>query len=370
MSAGMVPARVGSVRGGSPDGRPRRPSSPACPLKVGKSGRYLVDQSNEPVFVQGDSAWTLITALRPDEAERYLAGRQRQGFNSIWVGLIEHLFAPDPPRNRAGDEPFLVPGDFSTPGEPCFACADRVIRSAAERGIQVFLSPCYLGYPDPNYPGYGDRPEGWFDKALQNGISKCSDFGRYVGHRHRDFPNIVWVMGGDRCPRPALEHVRAMADGIRAEDDRHVFTAHLHPECSPVEQYPGDAWLTLNMTYSYSIVHRVLLRDYGRARSCQTCSSNRPTRHNSSDLQIRRQAYWALLCGASGQFMGTQPTWMFGAGWEQALDSPGATAMSHLRRLVDDLPWWDLVPHADHAVVTAGLGEFNGLDYCVAAATQ
>jgi hypothetical protein len=346
-------------------------SSPAYPLKVARSGRYLVDQDNEPVFMQGDSAWSLISALDLPEAERYLKDRQEKGFNSLWLGLIEHLFAPDPPRNRAGDEPFLVPGDFSTPGEPYFAHADAVIRSAAERGIQVFLTPCYLGYPDPNYPDYGGRAEGWYDEVLANGVAKCRDFGRYVGSRYRDFPNIVWVIGGDRCPGRALEHMRALAKGIAAEDESHLLTAHVHPECSPVEQYPGDTWLSLNMTYTYSIVHRGLLRDYARDPILPNVlfETTYENEHNASELQIRRQAYWALLCGACGQFMGNKPMWMFGPGWEQALDSPGAVAMARLRHLIDDLPWWDLAPDAAHSVVAAGIGELNGLDFCAAAAT-
>jgi hypothetical protein len=366
-------AGTGATRGDAavPDNAQGSPLSPVYPLRIGMSRRHLVDQLDRPTFVQGDSAWSLITAVDLSEAEVYLSDRRDKGFNSLWVGLIEHLFSPDPPRNRNGDGPFLIPGDFATPSESYFAHADLVIHAAADRGLQVFLSPCYLGYPDPGYPSYGGKAEGWYDEVLANGVSKCADFGRYVGRRYRDFPNIVWVMGGDRCPGDALEHVRAMASGIAQEDGRHIFTAHVHPECSPVEQYPDDVWLSLNMTYTYSIVHRALLEDYNRRpiRPNVLFESTYEGEHDASELQIRRQAYWALFSGACGQFMGNMPVWMFAAGWKDALDSAGAVAMSHLRRLVDDIEWWDLVPDEDHSLVTAGLGEARGLDRCAAAAT-
>jgi len=45
--------------------------------------------------------------------------------------------------------------------------------------------------------------------------------------------------------------------------------------------------------------------------------------HNAP-LQIRRQAYWALLCGATGHFLVNRPIWLFDPGWEQALDAAGS----------------------------------------------
>jgi Putative collagen-binding domain of a collagenase len=38
-------------------------------------------------------------------------------------------------------------------------------------------------------------------------------------------------------------------------------------------------------------------------------------------------------------------------------------------RFFRSIPWFDLVPDRKHEIVTAGLGEFNGLDYVTAART-
>jgi len=345
--------------------------APAYPVKVGPTGRYLVDRRGEPVLVHGDAAWSLLASTTPEGAERYLSDRHQRGVNSVIVNLLEHLFAPDPPRNLAGDEPFAMPGDFSTPNEAYFAHADRVIRMAGEKGIQVILAPCYLGYRDPHSPGFGGQPEGWFAEVLANGVDRCRDYGRYVGRRYRQFDNLVWMMACDRNPGDALEHVRAMSNGIVEGDGRHLMLAGVHPECKSVEEFPEDPWLTLNNTYTYAIVHQRLLEDYNHRPLLPNIlvESTYEGEHNASDVQIRRQAYWALLCGACGQVMGNNPMWLFGKGWEEKLDSLGARAMTHLLELFAPRRWWELVPDQAHEIVIDGLGEFRGLDYCSAART-
>jgi hypothetical protein len=44
-------------------------AQPAYPLKISASHRYLVDQNDLPILVQGDAAWSLITGLTNEEAE-------------------------------------------------------------------------------------------------------------------------------------------------------------------------------------------------------------------------------------------------------------------------------------------------------------
>src|SRR5215472_2135518 len=216
-------------------------SSGLYPVRIGPNHRHLVDQSGNPFLVQGDAPWSLISGLTREEAEGYLETRRRQGFNSIIVNLIEHKFRG--PVNRYGEGPFSAPGDFSTPNDRYFDHADWVIRKAAEKGIQVFLAPIYLGYIGTD--------EGWIEEAIANGPEKCRAWGRYVGKRYRDFDNLVWIIGGDRNPESAREDVDAVALGIKEFDTRHLFTAHCHPENSALDQYKNDGWLNVNDTYTY-----------------------------------------------------------------------------------------------------------------------
>lgn len=90
--------------------------------------------------------------------------------------------------------------------------------------------------------------------------------------------------------------------------------------------------------------------------------------HNASAVQIRRQAYWAILCGATGRVMGNRPIWLFDPDWQTAIDATGSQDMARLKELFTYRPWYDLVPDEKHEVVVDGLGEFRGLDYFAAAA--
>ena len=342
-------------------GASANPAAGGYPLRVHPDHRHLMDQNGAPFLVQGDAAWSLISGLTKEEAEVYLEGRRRQGFNLIIVNLIEHKFRG--PANRYGQGPFTTPGDFSTPNGKYFEHADWVIRKAAEKGITVFLAPIYLGYIGTE--------EGWVEETLANGPEKSRNWGRYVGKRYRDLDNLVWLIGGDRNPEKARDDVDAIVLGIKEFDSRHIFTAHCHPENSAVDQYKDDGWLDFNTTYTYGIVHGMLLHDFNRVPTMPfvLIESIYEGEHNASAVQIRRQAYWAVLCGATGQFMGNRPIWLFDPGWETAVDSPGAKDMIRARALFTSRPWQDLVPDEKHEVVVDGLGEFRGLDYLAAART-
>lgn len=342
------------------------------PLKVEAGKRYLVDQNNKPFLLQGDAAWSLIVQLNDADVEQYLSNRRQKGVNAIMVNLLEHKFCDHPPLDLAGDGPFTTPGDFSTPNEKYFAHADWVIRKAAENGITVLLYPIYLGYKGTD--------EGWVEEALANGPAKCIEYGRYLGKRYKDFDNIVWMMGGDRHPGTALEDVDMIALGIREYDHRHIFSAHCEPEHSAVDDYSGGGWLNFNTTYTYEIVHSKLLQDFNRTPGMPfiLVESSYEGEHNASAVQIRRQAYWSILCGGFGHVFGNNPIWHFGGPglfavnvtWQQALDLPGSVGMEHWGKLFRSRKWYDLVPDQKHEVVTSGLGEFQGLDYLAAARTS
>jgi len=332
------------------------------PLRVSENHRYLVDRRGSPFLLQGDAGWSLIANATQPEAELYLQSRQAKGFNAVLVNLIEHKFARNAPRNAYGEAPFASPADLASPNAKYFDHADWVIRKAAEHGIVVLLAPVYLGYTGLD--------EGFYDEVMAAGPEKCLAYGRFLGQRYRDFDNILWVMGGDRDPGPARENVDMVAYGIRESDRRHLMTAHCHSESYPPEQYPGS-WMQVATSYAYEIVHQRLAWDYARKPPMPLflIESVYEGEHNASQLQVRRQAYWAILCGEFGHVMGNFPVWSFGPGWQAALDSPGSAALMHWGRLFRSRPWNELVPDTDHKLVTGGIGEYWGFDYLAAAAT-
>jgi hypothetical protein len=336
----------------------------AYPLKISANRRFLVDQNDRPFLIHGDTAWSLISALDASQVEHYLANRAAKGFNALIVNLIEHKF--NGPLNRRGEHPFHNPEDLSTPNENYFAYADWALTKAADYGFVVLLAPLYLGYKNKA------NDDGWVHEAHSSGVNRCYRYGCYLGERYASFKNIVWMMGGDRNPDGVVDEVNSLMLGIKEFDQHSLFTAHAHPEELTTERYGWGGWLDLNGTYTYRIVHKRLLIDYNHrpVMPFVLMESSYEGEHNASPVQIRRQAYWANLCGATGQFMGNNPIWLFNPGWEEALESQGSRDMAHVKALFGSRAWYDLVPDQAHTIVTRGLGEFNGLDYLAAALTR
>ena len=147
-------------------------------------------------------------------------------------------------------------------------------------------------------------------------------------------------------------------------------TAHCHSDSAPVDEYPGS-WLQVGTSYAYEIVHQRLTWDYQRkpAMPLFLIETVYEGEHNSSELQVRRQAYWSVLCGEFGHVMGNLPIWSFNPGWQAAMEQPGSIAMMRWGRLLRSRAWYDLVPDNDHVLVTAGVGEYWGNDYLAAGVT-
>jgi len=354
------------------------PDSIAYPLKVSQNKRYLIDQKNNPFLLQGDAPWSLFVGLSKEDVEVYFADRARKRFNTLLVNLIEHKFTRDPPKNFYGAAPFTTPGDFSTPNEKYFEHVDWVLRKAGQYGIQILLCPIFLGVPNGT--------EGWYEELVaQKKSANCLEYGAYLGKRYESFDNIIWSLGADRNPTgDALERMNLIALGIKEHDRRHLMTAQCYPESSSTDVYSSGGWLDINATYSYGIVYRKLLQDYNHSPTMPVflIETTYEGEHNASEAQIRRQAYWSVICGGFGHVFGNFSIWPLGVefgnaaawppsndSWQPQLDRPGSVGMAHFGDFFRSLPWYELIPDQKHLVVTDGLGEFRGLDYLAAGIT-
>ncbi len=341
------------------------------PLSISSDRRRLLDADDHPFLVQGDTAWSLIANLEYADAIHYLDDRRTKGFNTIIVNLIEHLFSRNPPRDLAGREPFSTPGDMSTPNDGYFDAAVRVLDACAERGIAVILAPAYIGYRHDRGDGLSPHLDGWYDEIVATGPEGCRRYGEYLGRRFGRFANIIWCIGGDWHPEATRPGLDAIAGGIRGAGVKNLFTGHPHPEFSPIETFAGADWLDINVTYTYGVVHRSLLQDWQRSPPWPffLIESTYEGEHNASQLQIRRQAYWSVLCGGNGHCFGNHPIWLFWDGWQGALDLPGSIAMARWGAFFRALPWNEFAPDLERRLVSAGLGEVRGLDRVTAAQT-
>jgi hypothetical protein len=338
-------------------------SGSTYPLHVEAGKRYLLDAQNRPFLIQGDTPWSLIARLTRENVDLYLETRRQQGFNTVLVNLIEHEFTDNPPRNAYNEAPFTTAGDFSTPNEDYFAHAEYVIAKANEEGMLVMLTPAYMGYQGGN--------EGWYQEMSANGTTKLRAYGQYVANRFSAYDNILWVQGGDYDP-PDKTLARAIANGIRDVDTtgRWLQTFHGGRGTGALEflNTTSDPWLSVNNIYTNAdtVVDEALGQYAGSTMPFFLIEAG----YEGNDVDgegVRVQAYQAVLSGAMGQMMGNFPVWYFGAGWQSALNTTGATTVGHLPELFSStaIEWWSLVPDSNGSVLTSDPGA--GFNRAVAA---
>ena len=328
-------------------------AAPAYPLKVSANHRYLVDQNNMPFLMVGDSPHSLIANLSQAEAATYMADRRKFGINTLLIELLCNF--PDVCQKDGstidGISPFIVSGDLSTPNPAYFRRVDEMISAAAANGMVVLLDPI--------------ETSGWLEALRSNGPTKAFAYGQYLGTRYKDLPNIIWMHGNDfQTWRNATDDAlaQAVARGIRSADGNHLHTVALNYFTSGSLDDPSWAPLIeLDAAYTYFPTYAQVLIEYNRAnfKPVFMVEANYEFEHNpgtdgGSTQNLRRQEYWTMLSGATGQVYGSSHTWRFERGWEAKLDTPGVRQLSYMKYLFSRLRWYDLIPDQAHVVVTSG----------------
>lgn len=357
------------------------------PLKLSANHRYLVDQKDKPFLIVGDSPQDLMSRLTEEEADSYFADRQAHGFNTMgWIDVTcAGKDSPDNKDSRTVDGilPFTghVPGgtsyeyyDLSTPNEDYFARLDHIVMLAKKHDLLIFLDPM--------------ETNGWLPTLRNNGLKSAYAFGQYLGNRYKRYPNVAWISGNDfvtwkDSTDDGLE--QAVAKGIRSVAPQQLQTIELNYENS--SSFDDPAWIPiieLNSTYTYSPTYIQMLLSYNQSPVAPTYlveahydqeNVGHPPDYGTPPT-LRREEYWTMLSGGTGQFYGNFYTWSFSSGWKYYLDTAGVTQIAIWKQFFSSLPWYDLVPDQDHSVVTAGFGEFGDFktrvslsDYSTAAKT-
>jgi hypothetical protein len=332
----------------------------AFPVRAEAATRTLVGADGAKVLLVGDAAWSLIAQLTPAETQQYLEDRRARGFNAVLVNLIEHHFAALAPANQAGQPPFLVAGDFTTPNGAYFDHAEFVVEQARQRAMAVLLAPMYLGFEGGE--------QGWYQELRSTSAANALAYGRYVGQRFAKYPNLIWVHGGDMAPTDVLPQINAIVAGIEEAGNIFLRTGHGMRGNSSLDDY-NLPWLGLNSFYTDCAGAQT------KARSEWLRGGTLPMLHiegvyeneGASDECLLSQLYHTVLNGARGHVFGNRPIWLFDAGWPAALGSPGAGFAEQAADLFRSREGGTLVP--DPAIVVGGAGTPGAADAIAAART-
>lgn len=331
----------------------------AFPLKASANKKYLVDQQNRPVFLNGCAAWRLGYHVTVTDARRFLEDRKAKGFNALIVEIT-----PDNGANNRGNAPDVngeycfVNKDVSRPNEKFFAHADSILRLCEELNFAVMLFPLYIGCCN----------DGWLEYLREGGNTseKCRAYGVWVANRYKKHQNIIWASGGDHNETPES---LAFAEGIASVDTTHLHTYHPGPGYTSTERLPGAKWLTLSCIYTYfpdmtanqyHVYGQIYHEKLRNTRMPHVMSESVYEYEQGETTQtLRRQAYWAYLSGACGHFFGNRDIWTMNAQWKNALQTPGTQSMAVFHDFVQKYAWYAFQPDWHHLVFVSGRGEFN-----------
>jgi len=338
---------------------------------VSENRRYLLDQNGNPLLIRGDSPWSGMTDWSPGQAELYFENRQAHGSNASIISLIGSIDNGGPSDTGAtfdGIQPFLN-GDITEWNEDYWKRVDQIVSIACQHGNSLFLYPI---------DGWTYK-KGAFAAATDD---QAKQYGKMVAERLSEYPNVVWMTGGDYGPdmdssatgSPNDHLFDSVIQGIRdagtAASGR-PFSIQLYDGSFSSQSPFWASRVDWNFVYSYSPTYAETLQAYrdesaGSPKPAIMGEANYEGENNTggpdtTDETLRRQVLWALTSGSAGDFFGSSD-WRFNPQWESRLDTPAVAQIQAIRNLIEKQRWWELEPDDQDPLVVAGRGDRIGTD--------
>lgn len=350
-------------------------------LKVSDNKRYLVTDNGKPFFWLGDTAWELFHRLHAGDADLYLKTRAAQGFTVIQAVLLGECngiteATPD------GLTP-LINNDITRPNEEYFQLVDKIIQKAAFYGLYMAILPTWGSHAQ-------DRWHPFFANHNLFTPQKAYEYGKFLGKRYKDYPNIVWVLGGDRMPKDTEKIWDDLAKGLKeGSANKHLLTYHPEGGHSTVEFYKDFSWLDFHAFQSghggVNIpVWKFVKQAYEPAIPPKPIVNMEPNYENLpigfnvmngyfTAYDCRKAAYWSVFSGAFGHTYGHNSVWQMWTPahkpildaditWDKSIFSEASFQMKHLKKLILALPQQTRI--SDASMVTDA--SINESDYICA----
>ncbi len=348
-------------------------------LQVTIDGHYLQFEDGTPFFWLGDTAWEIFHRLTKEEIAKYLDNRQQKGFNVIQSVILAEFDGLRKP-NQYGQVP-LYDLDPTKPNEKYFELVDYTLQLAKEKNI-------FLGL----LPTWGDKvTKMWGEGPVVFTADNAYVYGRWLGERYAAYPNIIWILGGDR---PAVTDSndwrpiwRALAKGIKdGTDNKAIFSYHISGGQTTSRTLHNEDWLDINMMQSgHGSGHDVkvwewITQDRGMKPAKPTLDAEPnyedhpvnpwpkwdPANGYFRDYDVRKQTYRSVFAGACGVTYGHHSVWQFWSPreekinhadryWTEAIDRPGAFQVGYLKNLIESRSPLNRIP--DQSIIVSGQGE-------------
>jgi hypothetical protein len=336
-------------------------------LKVSENKHFLEFDDGTPFFYLGDTGWELFHRLNKEDTEKYLENRRSKGFTVIQAVVLAELDGLNTP-NAEGNKP-LINNNPLTPNEKYFEHVDWVIKKVAEKGIFIGLLPTW-----------GDKwNRKWGTGPQVFNPQNAKAYGKFLGQRYKTYPNIIWILGGDRPIELEFHRqiIVAMAEGLSEGDGgTHLISFHPTGGTGSSQYLHNEPWLDFNMRQnghglSFNDRYSMTSDDYRLEPTkpvidAEPIYEDHPINFNpdanghSTAADVRRPLYWDLFGGAFGHTYGHHSVWQMWIPsrdpvnrplipWYEAVDQPGAGQMMYGRLLMESRPYLTRIP--DNSVI-------------------
>lgn len=409
-------------------------SNATFPLAIHSSGRYLVRADGTPFLLCADTTWSLFEDIPFSGMATYFSTLVSQGFNAVSSNAIEHHYTlVKPPKERSGLLPFTqrmdgtsftgspngTTGAAGTQGQfasdnysninnqapDCtfinnsyWVNVETILNAALASNLVVLIWPGYLGF-HANDEGWLNEMTVWDAVTGAGGFtgqsfanpakSKMWNYGAWMAARWKNYPNIIWVMGGDygsntqtlnTAQASAVSNLMAGLKSVAGQQSV-FFTAHWDRPAISSDTTLAAGAFDIQGCYADESVAELARRGYAATPAKPTIGLEYFYEGDlfGGSAPYRKYVYWQFLGGIAGGFYGHEQLWRFdngspGTDWTTLLATTARLDAVRQFAFWKTLPWHRLKPSGLGgmiSLVTAGGGTASpqSTDYVAAAAT-
>jgi uncharacterized protein DUF4038/collagenase-like protein with putative collagen-binding domain len=353
-------------------------ATPPMPLAMSANKHYLIDAQGNPFYMIGESSWSIFCTNSGSNAAYYCSTRAAQGFNLIQIAMPAVSYT-DPNGNNDGKlgdgtAPFTsgtTPGtfDLSTPNKAFWMEVSNDIYIAETNGLIVVEDPLETG--------------GMLITASNNGAVKCYNYGNYVGNffANSGLTNIMVQWGNDYNYNTAFAVTNDtvetnLAAGFKAAAPTISQCVEISSINSAVAGNEDSNWWQFMLAsgiYTWAPCYSNELAVYGGTNILMPgfgmelgyegeAGGGYPLSYGDGGLgssyEVRKDILWTLLSGCTGVWYGQSNVWRVNTGWQTNLFTPGETNLCLTTNILNNFPWWRMVPDINSYYAQSGRGAF------------
>jgi hypothetical protein len=267
------------------------------------SGIRFLDQLGDPWIGVGDTGWSAFNSLNLADTKFYLDHIAALGVNTTIQMTPDPVYSSHSPNNQAGQSAWTG-APFQSSLNPAFW--DDVATKMAyaqSLGITVLYFPAFYGFSDA---------EGWGAQFRAASTTQLQTYGADVATRLQSYPNIIWVLGGDKNFDGQQTRYEALAAGLKSVGPTKLMTYQAGRDVSAFAIVGSSSFINFNLCYSTGLD----MTDDAQAVAAQWVApvlmieARYENEAASVGLTWRKQMYAAGFGGCLAGFcFGNNPRW-------------------------------------------------------------